>query len=290
MAKRAAHVTMLQRSPTYVVARPARDRLAEWMRSRLSPDAAYTLTRWKNVALNMAFYAYCRSRPDHAKKLLVEFVRRQLGSKIDVDAHFTPSYKPWDQRMCLVPDGDLFRAIRKGHASVVTDLIDSFVETGIRLRSGQTLEADVIVTATGLNLRFLGGIELEVDGKRVNPPETMAYKAMMCSDVPNMAFAIGYTNASWTLKCELTSEYVCRLLLHMDRRGYASCCPRRDPRMEEETILSFTSGYVQRSLHKLPKQGKRAPWRLYQNYAIDRALLRHTSVADRSMEFSRSRR
>ena len=210
-----------------------------------------------------------------------------MRESADVGAHFTPSYKPWDQRVCLVPDGDLFGAIREGRASVVTDHIETFTETGIRLRSGRELAADLVVTATGLNLKVLGGVELEVDGKRVELAKTMAYKGMMYSDVPNLAFATGYTNASWTLKCDLTSEFVCRLLNHMEEQGHTQCCPRRnDPSVKELPLLDFTSGYVQRSIDKLPRQGSVAPWRLYQNYALDMLVLRYARLRDRAMEFS----
>ncbi len=287
LAKRAAHVTMLQRSPTYVVTLPDEDGIADWMRARIPATWAYAAARWKNVALGMAFYAFCRRLPTQAKKLLIGQVRRQLNGAVDVGVHFTPSYNPWDQRVCLVPNGDLFDAIREGRASVVTDHVDEFVETGIRLRSGQTLDADLVVTATGLQLKLLGGLEVEVDGKRVDPSKTMAYKGMMCSDIPNMAFAIGYTNASWTLKCDLTSEYVCRLLKYMDEHGHTQCCPRRnDPSVKEEPMIDFSSGYIRRSIDKWPRQGSLAPWRLYQNYGLDMVMLRHASVRDRAMEFS----
>jgi monooxygenase len=287
LAKRAVHVTMLQRSPTYVVSLPDIDRIADWMRQRLPTDSAYAMTRWKNVLLGMGFYAYCRRFPEHAKRVLVGQVRRQLRGKVDISTHFTPSYNPWDQRMCLVPNGDLFEAIREGRASVVTDHIEAFAETGIHLRSGQTIEADLVVMATGLKLKLLGGLQIEVDAKRVDLSKTMFYKGMMCSDVPNLAVAIGYTNASWTLKCDLTSEYVCRLLRYMDAHGYAQCCPRRnDPTQKEEPIINFSSGYVQRSIDQWPRQGSFAPWRLYQNYALDMALLRHGRLDDRAMEFS----
>jgi cation diffusion facilitator CzcD-associated flavoprotein CzcO len=287
LARTAAHVTMLQRSPTYVVSLPERDVIADWMRHRLPARSAYAATRWKNVTLGMAMYAYFRRFPERAKKFLVGQVRKQLGAKVDVGTHFTPSYKPWDQRLCLVPDADLFIALREGRASVVTDHIETFTEKGIKLASGQELEADLIVTATGLQLKFLGGMSLEVDGQSVLPEKTMTYKGMMCSDVPNMAFAIGYTNASWTLKCDLTSEYVCRLLNYMDAHGYTECCPRRnDPSVQEAPLLDFSSGYVQRALHKLPHQGSAAPWKLYQNYALDLLLMRYAPLKDRAMEFS----
>ncbi|HLK37793.1 MAG TPA: NAD(P)/FAD-dependent oxidoreductase [Polyangiaceae bacterium] len=285
LAKKAAHVTMLQRSPTYVVSAPGRDPLADWLRRRFSERTSYAVTRWKNVALTMAFYAYCRQSPERAKQILVGQVRRQVGGALDVSTHFTPSYKPWDQRVCLVPDGDLFEAIRSGRASVETDHIASFEETGIRLRSGKLLEADLVVTATGLRLKVLGGLVIEVDGQVVDLSKTMTYKGMMCSGVPNLTFAIGYTNASWTLKCDLTNEYACRLINYMEKRGYTQCCPRKDPAVKEELMINFTSGYVRRAIDQFPRQGTVAPWKLYQNYALDRILLRHASVVDRAMEF-----
>jgi cation diffusion facilitator CzcD-associated flavoprotein CzcO len=218
--------------------------------------------------------------------MIISQVKKALRGKVDVDPHFVPSYNPWDQRLCLVPNGDLFDVLREGSASVVTDHIETFTETGIRLKSGKELDADLVVMATGLKLKFLGGMELEVDGKRVEPSKTMAYKGMMCSDVPNLALAIGYTNASWTLKCDLTSEYVCRLLNYMDAHGYKQCCARRnDPRLEEQPLINFSSGYVQRAIKDFPRQGSFAPWRLYQNYALDRVTLRHGRIDDPAMEF-----
>lgn len=287
LAKRADHVTMLQRSPTYIVSLPARDRIANFLRARLPQRTAYSITRWKNVALTMGVYAYCRRFPAHAKHLLVRQVDKQLGGKVDVDTHFTPRYDPWDQRLCLVPDDDLFRTIREGAASVVTDHIETFTERGIRLRSGRELEADLVVTATGLKLKFLGGMSLDVDGRRVEPSATMAYKGTMLSDVPNLAMAIGYTNASWTLKCDLSSQWVCRLLAHMDARGHTVCVPRRnDPSIEERPLIDLTAGYVQRSVDEMPRQGSARPWKLYQNYALDRVILRHAPIADGVLEFS----
>jgi monooxygenase len=287
LAKLAEHVTMLQRSPSYIVSIPERDALANWMRERLPGDLAYSITRWKNVLLAMAFFSYCRRFPRSASRLIIGQVKKMVRGAVDVETHFTPVYKPWDQRLCLVPDGDLFQALRGGRVSIVTDHIETFTETGIKLRSGEKLDADLVVTATGLRLKFLGGLDMEVDGKRIEPHKTMAYKGMMCSDVPNLALAIGYTNASWTLKCDLTSEYVCRLINHMDAHGYTQCCPRRnDPRLKEEPLLDFSSGYVQRSIDKFPRQGSFAPWRVYQNYALDRMMLKYGRLDDPGMEFS----
>ena len=213
-------------------------------------------------------------------------LERELPPGYDIDTHFTPSYDPWDQRMCLVPDGDLFEAIADGRAEVVTDRIATFTESGIALESGAELEADVIVTATGLNLLFLGGMELAVDGERVDVTKALAYKGMMLSGVPNVAFTVGYTNASWTLKADLTSEYVCRLLAHMDAHGYSRCVPEADPSVTEQPLLDFTSGYVLRSLDQFPKQGSRAPWRLRQNYVLDIRTIRRGAIDDGKMRFS----
>lgn len=286
LAKQAAHVTMLQRSPTYILSRPREDRIANALRRALPRQLAYGVTRWKNVLVAQAFYQLSRRLPARVKQVLVEGVRRQLGPDFDIETHFTPRYDPWDQRVCLVPDGDLFEVIRDGRASVVTDHIESFTEHGIRLRSGEELPADIIVTATGLRLLVLGKVEIVVDGKTVEFAKAMTYKAMMFSDVPNLALAFGYTNASWTLKADLTSEYVCRLLEHMRRHGYQVCVPRsHDPSVSEEPFLDFTSGYVERALAELPKQGSRAPWKLRQNYLLDVVSLRHGDVDDGVMEF-----
>ncbi|HYY98950.1 MAG TPA: NAD(P)/FAD-dependent oxidoreductase [Pyrinomonadaceae bacterium] len=285
LAERAAHVTMLQRSPTYVASMPAEDRVANWLRRRLPARTAYALARWKNVLVGMFFYNLARARPDLFKRMIAKGNRRQLGPEYDL-RHFTPQYNPWDQRLCLAPDADIFRAIRAGRASVVTDHIETFTQTGLLLKSGGRLDADIVVTATGLVLKLMSGLRLFVDGEPVDLPKTMAYKGMMYSDVPNLASALGYTNASWTLKCDLTAEYVCRLLKHMDRRGYARCTPRvNDLEVEEEPILDFTSGYVLRALHTLPRQGSKTPWRLHQNYVKDLSMLRYGRVDDGVMEF-----
>ena len=287
MAPCAAHVTMLQRSPTYIVSLPGEDKVATWLNRLLPSRLAYAITRWKNVLLFILFYQFARRSPDRVKRLIIGGVKQAMGPGYDVRKHFTPRYKPWDQRMCLVPDGDLFEAIKSGRASVVTDEIETFTETGIKLRSGDEIAADLVVSATGLDLLVLGGIELAVDGKAVELPQTMSYKGMMFNDVPNIASAIGYTNASWTLKCDLTCKYVCRLLNHMDELGVRQCTPRRnDPTVTEAPWIDFTSGYIQRSLHKFPKQGNKRPWRLYQNYLFDTAMLRFGSVEDGTMEFS----
>jgi cation diffusion facilitator CzcD-associated flavoprotein CzcO len=290
MAEKAAHVTMLQRSPSYIVSLPAEDPVARLLRRFLPARAAYPIMRWKNVLLTMASFQLSRRRPRLMKRLVRKALERQLPADFDIDLHFTPNYDPWDQRLCLVPNGDLFEALADGSASIVTDRIDTITETGIRLESGAELDADVVVAATGLNLLALGGIELTVDDREVVLGETMSYKGMMLSDVPNMAFAVGYTNASWTLKCDLTCEYVCRLLNHMDEHGYARCAPRnRDPTVVERPFIDFSSGYVLRSIESFPKQGSKTPWRLHQNYALDIVGLRRGSVQDGAMEFSRRR-
>ena len=277
LAEKAAHVTMLQRSPTYIMSRPAKDPLAGKLPA--------SMMRWKNVVLATAFYEYCRRFPKQAAKLLVGGVGKHVADPAHVAEHFTPTYKPWDQRLCLVPDADLFRALASGRASVVTDHIESIDETGLQLRSGAHLDADLIVTATGLNLVAFGKIELVVDGVRVVPSSTMTYKGMMISDVPNLAFAIGYTNASWTLKCDLTSRYVCRLLNHMAARHFTTCTPRRGEGITPSELLDFTSGYVQRAIGTFPKQGSIAPWKLYQNYALDLVTLKFGKLDDGSMAF-----
>jgi monooxygenase len=287
MAKEAAHVTMLQRSPSYVVSLPAEDPLANFARRVLPARFAYPLVRWKNVLLTTLVFQLSRRRPKFMKALIRKAVEKRLPRGYDVDTHFSPRYNPWDQRMCLVPDGDLFQAIGHGDASVVTDQIETFTEKGLALASGEELEADVIVTATGLNLLMLGGMELAVDGREVVPSETVGYKGMMLSGVPNLALALGYTNASWTLKCDLVAEYVCRLIAHMDRHGYRQCTPRvPDASLPREPFLDLSSGYVLRSIESLPKQGARAPWRLHQNYARDILMLRHGTLEDEGIEFS----
>jgi cation diffusion facilitator CzcD-associated flavoprotein CzcO len=288
MAERAAHVTMLQRSPSYVVSLPAEDPIAQRLRRYLPDRLVYPLVRWKNVLLTMASFQLSRRRPEVMKRLVRKRLQTLLPAGYDIDTHFTPSYDPWDQRLCLVPDSDLFEALGEGRASIVTGHIDAFTQTGIRLRSGGELQADVIVTATGLNLLALGGIELAVDSREIALGETMSYKGMMLSGVPNMAFAVGYTNASWTLKCDLTCEYVCRLLQHMDAHGYTQCVPdNSDSSVQPLPFIDFSSGYVQRAVASFPKQGSKPPWRLYQNYALDIVSLRRGSVRDEAMRFSR---
>ena len=289
MAQKAAHVTMLQRSPTYIMSLPDQDSIANALRKVLPGHLAYRLTRWKNLGMSMLFYQLSRRRPEFVKKLLRKQLRKELGPDFDIDRHFSPSYNPWDQRLCLVPNGDLFRSLRRGDASIVTDRIQTFTPKGIRLESGQELEADIIVTATGLDLVALGGMALEVDGETLDLGKTLSYKGMMLSGVPNLAFTVGYTNASWTLKADLTCAYVCRLLNYMDRHRYRQCMPRNnDPSLQEAPLIDLSSGYVLRSLDRFPKQGSKAPWRLYQNYVLDLLSLRFGRVDDSGMTFERA--
>jgi len=285
LAKEAEHVVMLQRSPTYIVARPSQDGIANWLRRKLPARTAYGLTRWKNVLLQQYFYRAARKHPAKAKERLVNMVRDELGQDYDIDTHFTPRYNPWDQRICLVPDADLFASIREGKASVVTDTIERFTEKGLLLSSGKELEADMIVTATGLEMQLMSGVPLSVDGVDVEPSKSLNYKGMMYSDIPNLASSFGYTNASWTLKVDLTCGYLCRLLNTMRKRGMRQATPRIKGAIGEVPLLDFTSGYVQRGLTKFPRQGDRQPWRVHQNYTRDVMALRFGSV-DEEMEFS----
>jgi monooxygenase len=290
MAQTAAHVTMLQRSPSYVVSVPSEDGVAQRLRRRLPPMAAYHAVRWKNVALMTLSYQLSRRRPRLMKALIRRGAQRQLPDGYDVDVHFKPGYNPWDQRLCIVPDGDLFAALSQGAASIVTDQIDTFTERGLTLRSGRELEADVIVTATGLALLALGGVALAVDGESVRLPEKLTYKGMMLSGIPNLAFTVGYTNASWTLKADLTAEYFCRLLNHMRRRGYDRFVPAgEDLELTREPLINLASGYVLRSVDEFPAQGSKRPWRVHQNYALDVLDFRLGKVEDGVMRFSRRR-
>jgi len=287
MAERAEHVTMVQRSPTYIVARPSEDVIANWLRRKLPAHLAHGLVRWKNVLLGMYFYRLARRKPEQTKKRILELAKKDLPAQYDVGKHLSPRYNPWDQRLCLIPDADLFSSIRSGKVSIVTDEIETFTETGIRLASGDELEADIIVTATGLRLKLLGGMEVAVDGTPVNPSRAMSYKGTMYSEIPNLASTFGYINASWTLKADLTADYICRLLKYMDAHGYDSATPRRrDPSIVEEPAVNFTSGYIQRARDVLPKQGSKKPWKLHQNYALDMLDLRFAPIDDGTMEFT----
>ncbi|HLY50235.1 MAG TPA: NAD(P)/FAD-dependent oxidoreductase [Solirubrobacteraceae bacterium] len=287
LAQKAEHVTMLQRSPSYVVSLPAEDPLARTARRLFSPRRAYSLIRWKNVLIAMLFFQLSRRRPELIKRFIRRGVERRLPPGYDIDTHFTPRYNPWDQRLCLVPDDDLFEAIGSGRASVVTDQVETFTETGIRLATGGELAADLVITATGLILQPLGGAALRVDGRPVELPKTMIYRGCMFTGIPNFAMVFGYTNASWTLKADLTCQFLVRLLRHMDERGYAHCVPRNpDPRMPTEPFVDFSSGYFQRALHELPKQGSKRPWRLNHNYLLDTVSLRAAPIEDGALEFS----
>jgi len=285
MAKKAAHVTMLQRSPTYVISRPAEDGFSLTLQKFLPSKLAYQITRAKNVILGMLSYQLARSQPEFVKRYLVKIAGKQLRSDEQAQ-HFSPDYKPWDQRLCLIPDGDLFKQIRRGHASVVTDTIQTVTENGLQLSSGQFLEADIIVSATGLSLNMLGDIQVTVDGQAFKPSQAMAYRGMCLSGLPNAIMTFGYTNASWTLKADLTAVYACRLLNYMRQHGYQKVVPVRDASVAEQDYLSFTSGYVQRASSILPKQGSRAPWQVNQNYIKDIFLIKYARLNDGIMQFS----
>ena len=290
MAKDIAHIVMLQRSPTYVVSRPDKDVIANALRRVLPDRCAYAITRWKNVALQQLFYGRSRTHPEHVIAKLLDRVRKELGPGYDVATHFTPRYNPWDQRLCLVPNSDLFEAIRSGKASIVTDHIERFTATGILLKSGKELRADIIVTATGLNLVVLGEMQFVVDGVPVDFAQTWTYKGMMYSGVPNLVSTFGYINASWTLRADLTSEYVCRLINHMDETGMRQVVPRLraiDQNMPARPwIDQFSSGYMQRVMHRFPKQGDREPWINPQNYAHDKRMIRFGPLQDGALIFS----
>ena len=286
LAEKAAHVTMLQRSPTWMAARPSVDPIGVRLRRRLPLRLALQLTRWKNVLLGMYVFRLSRRNPQRMRALLLGGVRHALGSQVDIATHFTPRYNPWEQRLCLVPDGDFFNAIKAGRASVVTDHIASLTETGIRLRSGAVLDADIIVSATGLTLAMLGHAALYVDGQRVEPARTVNYKGLMYSGVPNMANTFGYTNASWTLKADLTARYVCRLLNHMRKTGARICMPPADPDTALRPWVDFSSGYFQRAADQMPKQGSAKPWKLNQNYLSDLLAMRFGAVDDGVLQFT----
>jgi cation diffusion facilitator CzcD-associated flavoprotein CzcO len=291
MADKAAHVTMLQRSPTYMVSRPDHDVMANRLRKVLPPKMAYSLTRFKNTWRQQLVYNKTRTDPDKVKQLLLGGIKMELGAEYDIAKHFTPVYNPWDQRLCLVPNGDFFKSMREGKASVVTDHITSFTETGIQLASGEHLVADIIITATGLELVTLGEMDFFVDGNQVDFAKTWTYKGFAYSDIPNMASTFGYINASWTLRSDLTAEYVCRLLNHMRKKGVAQCTPRlreQDRSMKERPwIDGFSSGYMQRMMHRMPRQGDHEPWINPQNYRRDKKMFKHSPIDDGVMQFSK---
>jgi len=288
MADRAAHVTMLQRSPTYIAARPTVDRTANFLRRILPAQLAYAITRYKNILQTIFIFQMAQRFPDMVKKAVLKQAQEALGPDVDVNKHFSPAYKPWDQRFCAAPDGDFFEPIREGRASVVTDHIEQITETGIKLKSGEFLEADLIIPATGLNLQLMGGIVLNVDGHSVNPPDHVVYRGMMVSDVPNMAMGFGYTNASWTLKIDLTCERVCRTLNHLDKVGADYAVPVPDPAMPREPLQLLDSGYFQRARHTLPQQGPKTPWRVHMNYMADMLAIRYGRIEDGAMQFRKA--
>ncbi len=286
MTDKASHVTMLQRSPTYMMSLPEKDKSLNTLRQYLPEEWVYRIARARNVGFSMGMYQFCRRFPEQAKNLILGQVKKQLGSDFDMK-HFTPHYNPWDERLCAVTNGDMFKAIRKGKASVETDHIERFVENGILLKSGKVLEADIIITATGLDIKLLGGIEVTVDGKPFKFNEKMCYKGVLLEDLPNAGMIFGYTNASWTLKADLISEYICRLINYMDRKGLRQVTPHNlDPGVHHAPFLDMRSGYIQRALDKSPKQGSKIPWKLYQNYLLDMAMLRFGKLNDRSLQFS----
>lgn len=285
LARDAAHVTMLQRTPTYVLPVPSEDPVARRLRPWFGDSRTYALTRRFNIGKQRWVYSFCQRFPKLARRLIRRLNSKMLPPGYPVDVHFNPPYEPWDQRLCAVPGGDLFRSLSTGSASIVTDRIRNFTETGVQLQSGQHLEADLVVTATGLKLRPFGGIPISVDGKAVHLPETVAFKGMMLSGVPNLAFAIGYTSSSWTLKVGLLCDHFCRLLAHMDERQLEVCTPQAPPGLETAPLLNFGAGYVQRSLTELPKQGKSFPWSMGWNYADDERVFKRGDVADENLRF-----
>ncbi|HEY1356382.1 MAG TPA: NAD(P)/FAD-dependent oxidoreductase [Solirubrobacterales bacterium] len=287
LAESAEHVTMLQRSPSYLFPVPGVDPLARALRRFLPPKAAYSIVRWKDILTGSFAFWFCRRYPDLAKRVIRKAAERSLPADFDFDRHLSPSYNPWEQRPCALRDGDLYQGISEGRVEIVTDTIETFTESGLRLTSGAELEADVIVTATGFNLEFLGGMKPVVDGEAVDIASVLTYKGMMASGVPNLAFTVGYTNASWTLKVELTCDFVCRLLNHMDANGLAEVVPMADdPTIRAVPIIDLSSGYVQRSLDKLPQQGSHEPWRLKQNYLLDSRMIRHGPIEDGALRFA----
>ncbi|MEZ0577606.1 flavin-containing monooxygenase [Nocardioides sp. MH1] len=284
----AEHVTMLQRTPTYVLNRARRDPVAKLLRRLHAPErVVYRAARWANILQAIGFYKFSMRWPERAKAFIRKEVVRQLPDDVDVDEHFTPPYDPWEQRLCFVPGGDLFKALRSGRASVVTDTIAEFTPTGLRLTSGAELEADIVVTATGFQLQLpFGGIDFTVDGEPMDLPSRLAYKALMLSGVPNFAFTLGYTNASWTLKADLVIDYVCRLLKHLDDHGLRSAVPVPEGEVERRPLMLLNSGYIKRSLHLLPSEGDRAPWRLEQNYLVDRRVIQRGRIDDGVLRFT----
>jgi len=286
IAEKAGHVVMLQRSPSYVISRPSEDAINKFLRKFLPIKITYFLIRWKNILWQSYTFFLARKFPERIKKTILDLLRVELGDDYDIEKHFSPSYKPWDQRMCLVPDSDLFKAIKKNKASVVTDQISQFISDGILLESGEKISADIIVTATGIELNSLNDINVTLDNVKINANERLTYKGMMLSGVPNFALSFGYVNASWTLRADLTCEYVCRLIKLMDKKGVDCCVPLDDKTAYgDDDLIDFTSGYVQRGLHLMPKQGNKAPWKNYQNYLKDIFAVRLFSIKDSNLNF-----
>ena len=286
IAEKAEHVVMLQRSPSYVISRPSEDAINKFLRKFLPIKITYFLIRWKNILWQSYTFYLARKFPERIKKTILDLLRVELGDDYDIEKHFSPSYKPWDQRMCLVPDSDLFKAIKKNKASVVTDQISQFISDGILLESGEKVSADIIVTATGIELNSLNDINVTLDNVKINAHERLTYKGMMLSGVPNFALSFGYVNASWTLRADLTCEYVCRLIKLMDKKGVDCCVPLDDKTAYgDDDLIDFTSGYVQRGLHLMPKQGNKAPWKNYQNYLKDIFAVRLFSIKDSNLNF-----
>jgi cation diffusion facilitator CzcD-associated flavoprotein CzcO len=286
ISEKAKHVTMIQRSPTYVVSGPSEDKINKFLRKFLPTKVTYFLIRWKNILWQSFTFSLARKYPERTKNKILDLIKDELGADYDIDKHFTPSYKPWDQRICLVPDSDLFKAIAEKKASVVTDTIDEFQSDGILLNSGEKVKADLIITATGIKLNSLNDINVTLDGIKLDPHERLTYKGMMLSGVPNFAISFGYVNASWTLRADLTCEYVCRLIKLMDKKGTACCKPVDDKSAYgDDKLIDFTSGYFQRGLHLMPKQGNKAPWKNYQNYLKDIFAVRLLSIKDSNLKF-----
>lgn len=288
MAEKAGHVTMLQRSPTYIAAFPTQDGFANFTRKILPGQTAYMLTRMKNIVRFMLVYWLSRTFPDFVKNGVMKEARKALGEDYPVEKHFAPSYKPWDQRFCVAPDGDFFEAIKSGKASVATDHIETITESGIRLKSGEEIEADIIVSATGLVMQVAGGAKIEVDGEPYVPSQSLVYRGMMLSGVPNLTYNFGYTNAPWTLKIDLTNERTCKLLSYMKKHGHDFCVPTPPEDLEVQPILDFSSGYVQRALDYLPKQGATPPWQNYQNYFRDMMSIRYGKIDDGHLKLAKA--
>lgn len=287
MAERTKHITMLQRSPSYILSRPLYDPFAKWVNRLLPKKAAHFLARWKNILLNMYVYWMSRRKPKAIRKFVKAEMKKVLGSEYDIETHFNPKYNPWDERLCAVPDNDLFHTIKDGKCSIVTDHIDTFTENGILLQSGKELKADIIISATGLIIKMAGGMTIKVDEQEQNLGELINYKGLMIENIPNMVAISGYTNASWTLKADLVCAYTCRLLKYMDKNGYQSCVPKLDDEnIETKPVIDFSSGYIQRALDKLPKQGNQFPWKLHQNYIKDMIILKYKKINDGHLVFN----